>query len=99
MISEVARLSDLVLVPTPGSPGEIENVMNTTDMLKAEKVPYQIMFTRWQKSANVIPNARAVFDEMNEPSLWPPIAQSTYLQRKARGHATTSKTYGARLTT
>lgn len=80
MISEVARLSDLVLVPTPGSPGEIENVINTTDMLKAEKVPYQIMFTRWQKSANIIPNTRAVFDEMNEPSLWPPIAQSTYLQ-------------------
>lgn len=81
MVRELSALSDLVIIPTKGTPGELEQVLTIAERLRADNIPYRIIFTMWKKSANVIQELRDVLDSLDEPYIWPPIADTAYLSR------------------
>lgn len=89
MISDVARYSDFVVIPTKGTAVEIEQILTTINRaIPADKKQpgakkYAVLFTMWNKSSTLVEEARDALEELNEPYFWPPIAKTTYLERAA----------------
>lgn len=83
MISDVARRSDFVVIPTKGTAVEIEQILTTISRAIPESTKYGVLFTMWNKSSTLVEEARSALEELDEPYFWPPISKLTYLERAA----------------
>lgn len=83
MIQEVAKNSDLVLIPTKGTVTELEQVITTAQRGVPNGTDYRVLFTMWNRSSKTVEDCKEILKEAEIPYLWPPIPQ-----RAALGNAT-----------
>lgn len=83
MIQEVAKNSDLVLIPTKGTVTELEQVITTAQRGVPEGTDYRVLFTMWNRSSKTVEDCKALLDEVEIPYLWPAIPQRAALGNAA----------------